>query len=103
MNFSPLFGPPEMVGVTRGLAEFRAGRPVEIICKTQSIVALPMEGLTPARLAAFREYCEPNFPEMVVTARRAAALGTISSAPVVLRLARENTAATIIKIAAGKA
>src|SRR5260370_42688270 len=72
---SALFGTSALVGVTRGLAEFRAGRPVEIVAETGFIVALPVEGLTPGRLAAFQQFCAPALPRLAVTGRRALALG----------------------------
>ena len=53
---SILFGTSENVGVGRGLAEFRAGRPV-LIANGESLITLPVEGLDAKRLAAFRALC----------------------------------------------
>jgi GTP cyclohydrolase II len=100
MSLSALFGKSEMIEVTRGLAEFRALRPVEIVSETKSILALPVEGLTPARLAAFQEFCGPAVPRIVVTARRAVALGMVSATPVVLQFVPNYDAEEIVRIAA---
>ena len=54
MSLSALFGKSEMVAVARGLAEFRAARPLEIFSETNSIIALPVDALTSVKLAAFR-------------------------------------------------
>jgi GTP cyclohydrolase II len=103
MSLSALFGKSETVAVARGLGEFRAARPVEIYSETNSIIALPVDGLTSGRLAAFREFCAPAVPRLVVTARRAMALGMVASAPVVLQLAPKSEASVIIHLAAAKA
>src|SRR3979409_1317265 len=42
---SVLFGTREQVGVGRGLAEFRAGRPVAIKGDGKTLLCLPVEGL----------------------------------------------------------
>jgi GTP cyclohydrolase II len=99
-----LFGAPALVGMTRGLAEFRGGRPVLVSASTGAAIALPVEGLTPERLAAFRRLCAPSRPCLVVTARRAHSLGIPTSAPVRLQLAEDIDAASILAIvAAGEA
>jgi GTP cyclohydrolase II len=97
---SALFGTSALVDVTRGLAEFRAGRPVEIVTETGSIVALPVEGLTPERLAAFQQFCAPALPRLAVTGRRALALGIVASAPVALQLTPDIGSETIVQIVA---
>ena len=57
---SVLFGTREQVGVGRGLAEFRAGRPVVITGSGETLLCLPVEGLDIDRLAAFRAICAPS-------------------------------------------
>src|SRR5215470_4619778 len=83
---SSLFGAPGQVEVERGLAEFRGGRPVRITTREQSIVALPVDGLDAGRLAAFKAFAAPALPRLVITARRARALGLDGSEPVALAL-----------------
>ena len=48
---SILFGTREQVGVGRGLAEFRAGRPVVVKSGSETLLCLPVEGLNKERLA----------------------------------------------------
>jgi GTP cyclohydrolase II len=97
---SVLFGSSALVGVTRGLAEVRAGRPVEIVAKKRTILALPVEGLTSPRLAAFQELCGSAVARLVVTNRRAQSLGIVTSLPVSFRLGRRIDAETILRLAA---
>ena len=52
---SDLFGSPRHVGVERGLSEFRSGRPVVLTSESESVVVLPVDGMTDQGLAAFRQ------------------------------------------------
>jgi GTP cyclohydrolase II len=97
---SPLFGAPALVGMTRGLAEFHAGRPVLITGDAGPLAALPVEALTPERLAAFQELCGPAVPRLVVTTRRALALGIVTAAPVAIQLAQGLDAKSILALVA---
>lgn len=72
--FAASFGTSEQIAAERALNEFRCGRPV-IVTGGGRIVALPVDGLDAPRLAAFRQLCAPARPHLVVTARRARALG----------------------------
>ena len=81
---SALFGASELVEVDRALAEIRAGRPVRVRAGAENIIALPIEGLTPARLAAFRTLCGPEGLRLVLTARRARAVGLQAVRPLAL-------------------
>src|SRR5690242_6741666 len=81
-----LFGTKEQVGVSRGVAEFQARRPVLIGGDDEILLALPVEGLDSQRLAEFSRFCSPVPPHLVVTARRALALGLDAATPVALRL-----------------
>ena len=83
---SSLFGTPGQVEVERGLAEFRGGRPVRVATLGQSIVALPVDGLDARRLAAFKTFAAPALPRLVISARRARALGLDGSGPVAIPL-----------------
>jgi GTP cyclohydrolase II len=85
---SGVFGSPERVLVKRGLAEFRSGRPVVFSSQgTKFLIALPVDGLNETRLHAFHHLCAPAEPRLVVTARRARALGIESNGSVALKLA----------------
>jgi len=91
---SGVFGSPDRVLVKRGLAEFRSGRPVVFSSPdAKFLLALPVDGLDEARLHAFQQLCAPAEPRLVVTARRARALGIESEGPVALKLADANIGA----------
>ncbi len=97
---SVLFGRSEDVGVGRGLAEFRAGRPVLVTGRGGPLLALPVEGLDGERLAAFRALCAPIRPRLVITASRARSLGLEAAEPLALELAADADAATILTMVA---
>jgi GTP cyclohydrolase II len=100
---SILLGGKDLVGVSRVITELRAKRPVIIRSAAESLVALPVEGLGTRRLAAFAKICAPDFPRLVVTARRALALGVMAAAPVMLRTDAVIDAETILALAADRA
>ena len=96
-----MFGSPDRVRVKRGLAEFRSGRPV--VFSTQDskfLLTLPVDGLDQARLHAFEQLCAPAKPQLVVTARRARALGIEAAGPVALKLDAHANADTIYSLVA---
>src|SRR3954447_10809397 len=97
---SAVFGSPDRVLAKRGLAEFRSGRPVVFSSQTEFLVALPVDGLDEARLHAFAHLCAPAELRLVVTARRARALGLEANGPVALKLADGIDAATIYSLVA---
>ena len=84
---STLFGTRGQIGVSRGIAEFHAGRPVLVTGGGENLLALPVEGLNAHRLAEFVSLCAPVLPRLVVTARRALALGIDAAAPVAVSFA----------------
>lgn len=93
-----LFGSEGQTGVTRGVAEFHARRPVLVSAPPKTILALPVDGLDAQRLAEFIALCAPAMPQLVVTARRAHALGIDASTPVALRLAAGDDVARILAL-----
>lgn len=98
-DLSILFGTSEHVGVGRGLAEFRAGRPV-LMSNGDTLITLPVEGLDADRLAAFRAMCAPIPPRLVITAKRARSIGIDASEPVALELTPDVDALTILALVA---
>src|ERR1700690_3364867 len=86
---SSLFGTKGQIGVSRGVAEFHARRPVLITGDGETLLALPVEGLDAQRLAEFTTLCAPVVPRLVITARRALALGFDTMTPVVLQFGAE--------------
>jgi GTP cyclohydrolase II len=98
---STLFGTDAEIGVTRGVAEFHASRPVFISGAYETILALPVEGLNAERLSDFNALCAPAMPRLVVTARRARALGMDAASAMSLRLSRNFDAETVLAFVAG--
>ena len=97
---SSLFGMLGQIGVNRGVAEFHARRPVLIAGGGESLLALPVEGLDAQRLAEFVALCAPVVPRLVITARRALALGLDATAPVALNLGARLDADMILALVA---
>jgi GTP cyclohydrolase II len=98
---SILFGTGEQVGVGRGLAEFRAGRPVWVADAEETLICLPVEGLNKDRLQAFRSLCAPIAPRLVLTGLRARSLGIAATdEPVALELVADVDANVILALVA---
>ena len=97
---SSLFGTLWQIGVNRGVGEFHARRPVLIAGGGESLLALPVEGLDAQRLAEFVALCAPVVPRLVITARRALALGLDATAPVALNLGARLDADMILALVA---
>jgi GTP cyclohydrolase II len=95
-----LFGDASTVGVQRGLAEFRAGRPVIIRAADEAIVALPIDGAQADRIAAFKSLFHPRLPRLAITTRRARALGLDATEPVLLELEPGDDELSIFALAA---
>jgi len=87
--------------VKRALAEFRSSRPVIFSSPNAKFyLALPVDGLDTARLHAFAHLCAPAKPQLVITARRARALGIEASGSVALALPPGADADTILSLVA---
>ena len=97
---SSLFGSKGQIGVNRGLAEFHARRPVLITGGGETLLTLPVEGLDAQRLAEFMTLCAPAMPRLVITARRAFALGLEATTPVALQLTPSSDADAILALVA---
>jgi GTP cyclohydrolase II len=97
---SGLFGTPKQVSVERGLAEFRSGRPVILTSAEEEVVVLPVDGMTDEALASFRLLCAPGRPHLLITARRARALGLDGDGPTGLAIGDLHNAAAIFSLAA---
>jgi len=95
---SALFGTNGQIGVNRGIAEFHARRPVLISNGAETLLALPVEGLDAQRLAEFVALCAPVMPRLVITARRAHALGFATSRPMSLHLPANIAVAEILAL-----
>jgi len=91
-----LLGKPGHVAVERGIAEFRSGRPVVISKGGVAALALPIDGMTDGRLASFRRLCAPAEPHLVITERRAQALGLSATGPIGLAVTGEDATAIVV-------
>jgi GTP cyclohydrolase II len=94
-----LLGERAQVAVERALSEFRSGRPVLITSASDAITALPVDGMTEAMLAAFRLLSRPVRPFLLVTARRARAMGVEASGPTGIALPDFCSAGEIFSLA----
>jgi GTP cyclohydrolase II len=95
---SALFGSRGHTGVSRGLGEFHGRRPVLITATGEAVLALPVEGLDQQRLAEFLALCGPVVPRLIITERRALALGLDASTPMALPLSADDDANTILAL-----
>lgn len=93
------FGPAAHIAVERCLAEFRSGRPVVIDSSFGSVAVLPIDGVSDARLTAFRQLCAPAPQQVVITASRARALGYDVVEPVGLAVSENANAAALLSLA----
>jgi GTP cyclohydrolase II len=96
-----LFGAADDIAVQRGIAEFRAGRPVIIADADEMIVAWPVDGLTEATWSAFKALCAPAVPRLVITARRARVIGLDVPRPVFIAVTAHDTRDVILSLAVG--
>ena len=97
---STLFGSKGQISVNRGLVEFHARRPVLITGGGESLLVLPVDGLDAQRLAEFATLCAPAAPRLIITARRALALGLAATTPMALQIAAGYDANTILALVA---
>ena len=97
---SDLFGKPKHVAVERALAEFRSGRPIIIRAGDETMTVMPVDGLTDQGLASFRLVCAPARPHLLITARRARALGLDGGGPTGLAIGDLHNAAALLSLAA---
>ncbi len=97
---STLFGTKGQISVSRGLAEFHARRPVLIASGRNAVLALPVEALDAQRLTEFMALCAPAAPRLVITARRALALGLQATTPVELQLTADHDVNKILALVA---
>ena len=95
---SALFGRWGQTNVSRGVSEFRAGRPVLVTSKPEIVLALPVDGLDGQRLAEFMALCSPIVPRLIITEQRALALGLNSSTPMALALSGREGANAILAL-----
>jgi len=86
------------VGVERGLAEFRCGRPV-VILGDRCIAAMPIDGCSSQLLRLFRLSFDAAVVKVAVSARRAYALGIKTQTPVSIETRKELTIHDVLAVA----
>ena len=96
---SGLFGNAEQVAVERGVYEFRSERPIIMTSENEVAAVMPVDGMTEERLGAYRALCAPAQPRLVISSRRARALGIESAGPVGVAIGELHTAAAIFALA----
>jgi GTP cyclohydrolase II len=93
-------GERAQIAVERALSEFRSGRPVLMTSAGDAITALPVDGMTEAMLVAFRLLSRPVRPFLLVSARRARAMGVEAAGPTGIALPDFCSADEIFSLAA---
>ena len=93
-----LFGARGQVGVVRGLAEIRARRPVLITANRETLLALPVDGVDSSRLTAFKTFCSPHRPKLILSTPRARWLGFQTSVPMALAVATETSVEQLLEL-----
>ena len=93
-----LFGTPDQVGLVRGLAEIRARRPVLVTANSETLLALPVDGIDLSRLTAFNNLCSPHRPKLILSARRARRLGFQTSVPMALTVAAGTSVEQLLEL-----
>ena len=93
-----LFGTPDQVGLVRGLAEVRARRPVLVTANSETVLALPVDGIDSSRLTAFKNFCSPHRPKLILSARRARWLGFQTSVPMAFTVAAGTSVKQLLEL-----
>ena len=96
-----MFPRSDYIGVERGLAEFRCGRPV-VILGDQCIAAMPVDGCNTELLQGFRVTFDVTAVKLAVSARRAYALGIKTQTPVSIETPKELTIHDVLAVAGEK-
>ena len=89
------------VGVERGLAEFRCGRPV-VILGDRRVAAMPLDGCGDEWLQLFRRTFDVTAVKLAVSARRAYALGIETHTPVSIQTPKELTIHDVLAVTSDK-
>src|SRR5215467_3912193 len=89
------------VGVERGLAEFRCGRPV-VILGDRCVAAMPLDGCSDELLQLFRLTFDVTALKLSVSARRAYALGIKTQIPVSIETRKKLTIHNVLGLVGEK-
>ncbi len=97
-SIGALFGTREQVGVVRGVAEFRARRPLFVSGRNETLLVLPVDGIDLGRLNAFKELCAPHQPKLLLSSRRASALGFDTNMPIAISLTDDTSPDSLLAL-----
>ena len=78
--------------------EIRARRPVLITANRETLLALPVDGVDSSRLTAFKNFCSPHRPKLILSAPRARWLGFQTSVPMALTVATETSVEQLLEL-----
>ena len=93
-----LFGTPDQVGLVRGLTEIRARRPVLVTANSETVLALPIDGIDSSRLTVFRQLCSPHRPKLILSAPRVRWLGFQTSVPMAFTVTARTSVKQLLEL-----
>jgi GTP cyclohydrolase II len=96
---TPLFGTPDQVGLVRGVTEIRARRPVLVTANSETVLALPIDGIDSSRLTVFRQLCSPHSPKLILSAPRVRWLGFQTSVPMAFTVTARTSVKRLLELA----
>jgi GTP cyclohydrolase II len=96
---TPLFGTPDQVGLVRGVTEIRARRPVLVTANSETVLALPIDGIDSSRLTVFRQLCSPHRPKLILSAPRVRWLGFQTSVPMAFTVTARTSVKRLLELA----
>jgi GTP cyclohydrolase II len=94
-----LFGTPDQVGLVRGVTEIRARRPVLVTANSETVLALPIDGIDSSRLTVFRQLCSPHRPKLILSAPRVRWLGFQTSVPMAFTVTARTSVKRLLELA----
>jgi GTP cyclohydrolase II len=97
----PSFGHPALVEIHRACAELRAGRPLLIETDGVTVAVLAIDGLDQSKLDLFKTQFADGETSLVITDRRAAAIGLTAYPATLVSIAPGATPADLLTLAAG--
>jgi len=91
----------ELIQIHRGCADLRAGRPLIVRSKTVAIAVLAVDGLDQDMLDTFRRDLAAAPPHLLVTDRRASAIGLTAYEATAVSIDEKATPEQLMTLAAG--
>ncbi|MGX1305906.1 GTP cyclohydrolase II [Amorphus suaedae] len=95
------FGNPGLVEIHRACAELRAGRPVLIQGDGATVAVLAIDGLDQAKLDLFKERFADGETSLLITDRRASAIGLTAYPATLVSVATDTSPESLLTLAAG--